>query len=67
MEEKVKVNLEELSGQVLCIEPAIVYEIDFEKINTLEEAKYLLQVLDIKFSQHYENIEKIKYLLTEVK
>jgi len=62
-----KVNLEELSGQELCIKPAIVYEIDFEKINTLEDIKYLLQALDIKFSQHYENIEKIKYLLKEVK
>jgi tyrosine-protein phosphatase YwqE len=64
---KEKANSGELSGQEFYIQPAIVYEIDFEKINTLEDIKYLLQGLDIKFHQHYKNIEKIKHLLIEVK
>jgi hypothetical protein len=55
-----------LTGQVLHVQPSVVYEIDFEKINTLEDVKNLIKALGIKFFQS-ENTEEIKHLLKKVK
>lgn len=53
--------------QTLVTESPIFYEIDFEKINTVEDVKDILKGLDLTFSTGYRNLERIKHLLKPVK
>ena len=55
------------TGQTLVTESLVFYEIDFEKINTVEDIKDILKGLDLTFSTGYRNLERIKHLVKPVK
>ena len=52
--------------QTLVTESPIFYEIDFEKVNTVEDIKDILKGLDIRFPSGYKRLSQIKHLLKEV-
>ena len=43
------------------------YEIDFDKIKTLEDLIEIIKALDISFGEKYPKFNSIKHLLKEVK
>lgn len=55
------------TGQTVVLQSPVFYEIDFEKVNTLEDVKDILKGLDLTFSTGYRNLERIKHLLKPVK
>lgn len=44
----------------------IFYEIDFEKVNTIEDIKDLFKALNIVFPSGHKRFSKIKHLLKRV-
>lgn len=54
------------TGQTVVLQSPVIYEIDFEKVNTLEDVKDILKGLDLKFSTGYKNLDKIEHLLKRV-
>jgi len=51
-----KINLEDFK----------YYEVDFDKVNTLEDIKCILQSVNIMFSKQSTNFDKVKHLLKDV-
>ena len=54
------------TGQTVVLKSPVLYEIDFEKVNTLEDVKDILKGLDLIFSTGYKNLDKIEHLLKRV-
>lgn len=52
--------------ETAVLQSPVFYEIDFEKVNTIEDIKDILKGLDIIFPSGYKNINKIKHLLKRV-
>ena len=52
--------------QTLVTESPIFYEIDFEKVNTVEDIKDLFKALDIVFPSKHKKFDQIKHLLKRV-
>ncbi len=50
------------SGRIELKRPEL-YEIDWDKINTLSELKFVLSSLNITFTLSYERYEKVKEFL----
>ena len=52
--------------QTLVTESPLFYEIDFEKLNTVEDIKDLFKALDIIFPSGHKRLSQIKHLLKEL-
>jgi hypothetical protein len=67
MENKNIEGLPELtpSGQILTLNPIVFYEIDFEKVKTVEDVVRILKVMNITFSEWMSQIDDVKDLLKE--
>jgi hypothetical protein len=53
------------SGQILTLKPTVYYEIDLEKVETVEDVTRILKALNITFSEWTPGIENMKYFLKE--
>ncbi|EQK47152.1 hypothetical protein LPC27_15710 [Paraclostridium bifermentans] len=46
--------------------PIKVFDIDADKIETLEDVKVILGAMNLRISENFEGIDKIRHLLKEL-
>jgi uncharacterized protein YdeI (YjbR/CyaY-like superfamily) len=42
------------------------YQIEFDKVNTIEDVKLILKAIDIRFTEQYGNLKDITHLIKKV-
>lgn len=58
-----KKTLESWSNSIVFSSPAIRYEIDYDKVNSIEDIKKVLMGLNISVYDNYNNFDALKSLL----
>lgn len=58
--------MEGTAEKVMGIQMPTYYAIDFEKVNTVEDIKIILESLNIILPAGHKNLDKMKHLLKRV-